>query len=151
MLAFKKSQNLFYFHILSRQPLANAFVKKSKSDPTCVKSPFLMDKYIFGGIWSKLLWVRTCWWSEHRSQTRERQAEGLAEFFLTTHAKSDHEVSHPKAGSGGPSFPCSLKFVILICVLVKWLGSIKFHRIESISSTSDKIILSFKVGIFPGK
>lgn len=58
---------------------------------------------------------------------------------------------HPKVDSGGLSFPSSLNFVILVDLPMELLGSIKFHHLENISSTSDRISLSFKVGIFPGK
>lgn len=58
---------------------------------------------------------------------------------------------HPKVDSGGLSFPSSLNFLIFVDLPLELPGSITFHHVENISSTSGRIILSSKVGIFPGK
>lgn len=67
-------------------------IKITKSGLTCLKSPFLIDNYTFGGICSKL----SC--GQDRGHTSGRaKAQGLAviheEFFLTIHPKPTNATS----------------------------------------------------------
>lgn len=137
------------------QPLANAFFRKA-NQVQVVSKVHIWGTSTFLVIFDQNYFECLCASGHDTGHRHGRARLKVLLWFMQSFSSQPvlnltMRNSHSTADSGGLSFPSSLNFVILIHMPVKWLGSIKIYHVESISPTSDKIILSFKEGIFPDK